>query len=396
MDDLKLKTDEMKNQKIEIELTILMPCLNESETLATCIKKAQKFLKNHKINGEILIADNGSTDDSVKIAQKLKARVINVPKKGYGNALIAGNKAAHGQYIIMGDADDSYDFTALIPFVKKLRVGYDIVMGNRFAGGIKTGAMPALHRYLGNPVLSTLGKIFYHSRINDFHCGLRAYSKKAILSLNLETPGMEYASEMVVKAAIHGLKITEVPTILYKDGRSHPSHLNSWSDGWRHLQFLLLYSPDWLFLYPGLFILSLSLFSLLILFIAPVRLENVVFDIHTMLYAAGFLLGGLNIVLYSIFFKLYAIKNNLIKTDKFINLFSNRIFTLNRGIVSGLLFFLFGLALSVFAIVVWKDSSFGDLEPNQIMRITIPAIVSIITGMELILASFFIEILRKR
>lgn len=396
MDDLKLKTDEMKNRKIEIELTILMPCLNESETLATCIKKAQKFLKNHKINGEILIADNGSTDDSVKIAQNLKARVINVSKKGYGNALIAGNKAAHGQYIIMGDADDSYDFTALIPFVEKLRAGYDLVMGNRFAGGIKTGAMPALHRYLGNPVLSTLGKIFYHSRINDFHCGLRAYSKKAILSLNLETPGMEYASEMVVKATIHGLKITEVPTILYKDGRSHSSHLNSWSDGWRHLQFLLLYSPDWLFLYPGIFILSLSLFSLLILFITPVQLENVVFDIHTMLYAAGFLLGGLNIVLYSIFFKLYAIKNNLIKTDKFINLFSNRVFTLNRGIVSGLLFFLFGLTLSIFAIVVWKNSSFGDLEPNQIMRITIPAIVSIITGMELILASFFIEILRKR
>jgi glycosyltransferase involved in cell wall biosynthesis len=381
--------------KDKVELTILMPCLNESETLAVCIKKARKFLKKHKIIGEILIADNGSTDASVKIAQKLKARVIHVPQKGYGSALIAGNKAANGQYIIMGDADNSYDFTALMPFVEQLRTGYDLVMGNRFAGGIEPGAMPALHQYLGNPILSMFGKIFYRSRINDFHCGLRGYSKKAILSLHLETTGMEYASEMIVKATIHGLKTTEVPIVLHKDGRSHPSHLNSWSDGWRHLQFLLLYSPDWLFLYPGLSILFLSLFSLILLFFAPIKVESVVFDIHTMLYAAGFLLAGLNIVLYSIFFKLYAVKNNFIKADKFTHLFSNKIFTLNRGILVGLLLFFFGLMLSVSAVIIWKNSSFGNLEPNQIMRLTIPAMVSIVVGIELVMASFFVEILKK-
>lgn len=377
-------------------LTILMPCLNEAETLAVCIKKAQQFLKTHKINGEVLIADNGSTDDSAKIAQKLGAKVIQVKQKGYGNALIAGNRAACGQYIIMGDADDSYDFTKLQPFVDKLEAGYDLVIGNRFAGGIEPGAMPFLHQYLGNPILSALGKKFYHAQINDFHCGLRAYSKKAILRLALKTPGMEYASEMIVKASIKGLRITEVPIVLHKDGRSHPSHLNSWGDGWRHLLFLLLYAPDWLFLYPGLLIFVVGLFSLITLSIAPLQIESVVFDIHTMLYAAGFLLGGLNIILYSIFFKLYAIKNQLIKKDKFINFFAQQVFTLNRGILSGLILFLLGLTLSVFAVIIWKNSAFGDLEPNQIMRITIPAMVSIVAGMELVLSSFFVEILRKK
>lgn len=236
-----------------IELSIVMPCLNEEETLAVCIDKAKQFLLESKIVGEIIIADNGSTDNSLEIARQKNARIIHVEAKGYGNALKSGIAAALGKYVIMGDSDDSYDFYALAPFVEKLREGYDLVMGNRFKGGIMKGAMPFKNRYLGNPVLSFVGRLFFSIKIGDFHCGLRGFSKEAVQKMDLRTTGMEFASEMVVKASLHKMKITEVPTILHPDGRSRPPHLKPWRDGWRHLRFLLLYSPAWLFLYPGVF-----------------------------------------------------------------------------------------------------------------------------------------------
>ena len=239
----------------KIELTILMPCLNEAETLGVCIRKAKQFLSENKIDGEILISDNGSTDNSIEIAQIEQAEVVHVQEKGYGNALMRGIQAANGKYIIMGDADDSYDFSVLSPFVEKLREGFDLVMGNRFKGGVMPGAMPFVHRYLGNPVLSFIGRLFFNSAIGDFHCGLRGFNTKKIHHLDLVSPGMEFASEMVVKSTIAKLKITEVPTKLYPDGRTRRPHLRTWRDGWRHLIFLLMYSPRWLFFYPALFFL---------------------------------------------------------------------------------------------------------------------------------------------
>lgn len=247
----------------EILLTVLMPCLNEAETLATCITKAQKSIAELQISGEVLIADNGSTDGSQQIAREHGARVVDIPEKGYGSALIGGIHAAKGKYIIMGDADDSYDFLSLRPFVEKLEEGYELVMGNRFKGGIAKGAMPPLHRYLGNPVLSGIGRILYRSDIGDFHCGLRGFRKESIESLHLITTGMEFASEMVVKSTINHLRITEVPTTLSPDGRNRAPHLRSWHDGWRHLKFLLIYCPKWLFLYPGIFLTILGLIILL-------------------------------------------------------------------------------------------------------------------------------------
>ena len=236
-----------------MELTILMPCLNEAETLAICIRKAKKFLSENNIDGEVLISDNGSTDGSQDIAKAEGARVVSTDIKGYGSALINGTKNAYGKYVIMGDADDSYDFLHLMPFVEKLREGYDLVMGDRFAGGIEEGAMPWSHKYIGNPVLSFIGRLFYKSKIRDFHCGLRGYNRESMLNLHLQTTGMEYASDMVVKSELNGLKIAEVPTTLSKDGRSRPPHLRSFRDGWRHLKFLLMYAPNWLLLYPGFF-----------------------------------------------------------------------------------------------------------------------------------------------
>ncbi|MEJ2153150.1 MAG: glycosyltransferase family 2 protein, partial [Gemmatimonadota bacterium] len=252
------------------ELTILMPCLNEAETLGVCIKKASGYLTSRRIEGEVLIADNGSTDGSREIAEDLGARVIAVEEQGYGNALIAGIEEAQGRYVIMGDADDSYDFANLDPFVDRLRCGFELVMGNRFKGGIEKGAMPFLNRYLGNPVLSFVGRLFFGSRTGDFHCGLRGFDKNAIQRLGLNSGGMEFASEMVVKATLQNLTISEVPTTLSPDGRTRSPHLRRWRDGWRHLRFLLLFSPEWLFLYPGLFFMGLGLFSMINILMRPV------------------------------------------------------------------------------------------------------------------------------
>ena len=373
----------------ELELTVLMPCLNEAETLAICIQKAKTFLEKNHIDGEVLIADNGSTDGSQEIARTNGAVVTDVKEKGYGSALMGGVKAARGKYIIMGDADDSYDFSNLMPFVEKLREGYELVMGNRFKGGIAKGAMPALHRYIGNPVLSGIGKLFYRSDINDFHCGLRGFSKESIEKLNLKTTGMEYASEMVVKSTINKLKITEVPTTLSPDGRSRPPHLRSWRDGWRHLKFLLMNSPRWLFLYPGVCFFLIGLIMMVVLAIGSFTIHNITFDINTLLYSAMFVLLGVQLISFSIFSRVYSSSIGLSpKSDRLTKVLSA--FSLEKGIVFGLIIILLGIGTSIYAVNFWGKQNFGALNPAAIMRVTIPSITAIICGMQIIFGSFYL------
>ncbi len=374
------------------ELSIIMPCLNEAETLATCIDKARKFLNSNNISGEVLIADNGSTDGSQTIAKNHGVRIVDVPDRGYGNALMAGIKAARGEYIIMGDADDSYDFTSLSPFLVKLREGYDLVMGNRFKGGIKPGSMPFLHKHLGTPALTGIGRLFFHSTCGDFNCGLRGFRKNAILDLNLQASGMEYASEMIVKATLRKLRIAEVPTTLSPDGRSRRPHLRSWHDGWRHLRFLLLYSPRWLFLYPGLLLMLLGL--IVGLWILPKQrvIGNITLDVHTLLYSAVFISVGFQSVIFSIFTKTFAIKEGLLPDDPQLkSLF--RIFTLEKGLVIGSIFTIVGLACSIYALVFWSEQSFGSLDYSKIMRIVIPASLLLTLGCQVILSSLFLSVL---
>ncbi|WP_373483480.1 glycosyltransferase family 2 protein [Acetobacterium sp.] len=376
----------------EIELTILMPCLNEAETLEICIKKAMSFLTDNKVNGEVLIADNGSTDGSQDIATRNGARVVNIEQKGYGSALRGGSENARGKYVIMGDADDSYNFLNLMPFLEKLRAGYELVMGNRFKGGIEKGAMPPLHKYLGNPVLSFIGRIFYPSEIKDFHCGLRGYNRAAIKSLQLQTTGMEYASEMVVQATLHKLRMIEVPTTLSPDGRTRPPHLRSWRDGWRHLKFLMMYSPNWTFLYPGLILSVLGLLMMIIIGVGPTKIGNVNFGINTMMYGSASLLVGVNISLFSMFTKAYALSSGFIpNSPKTIGIFEK--FTVEKGVVIGVVLTFLGIAATIFAFIIWGNNSFGNLQPESIMKITIPATTLIAIGIELIFASFFLGIL---
>lgn len=378
----------------EIELTILMPCLNEEETMAVCIDKAKMFLQKNDISGEVLIADNGSTDNSVCIAEEKGARVIHVERKGYGSALIAGCDAAYGRYVIMGDSDDSYDFLNLMPFLEKLREGYDLVMGNRFKGGIKKNAMPFLHRYLGNPVLSTLGRLLYHSKIGDFHCGLRGYNKERIQALNLKTPGMEYASEMVVKAEINGYKITEVPTTLSPDGRSRPPHLRSFTDGWRHLRFLMAYSPRWLFLYPGLLLTIIGLAGMTILSFGEIQIGKIYLGIHTMLYMSGFLIAGVQVLMFMLLADIYASKYEYIKLTDKKRKFIQKIKMEKCMIAGGLLIFA-GIVLTIIAFSKWAYTGYGNLIPESMMRLTIPSWTMLILGIQIIANSFFMGILRE-
>lgn len=375
-----------------IELSIVMPCLNEAETLATCIDKARGFLDRHGIAGEIVIADNGSTDGSQEIAISRGARVVDVPSKGYGSALMGGIAAARGRYVIMGDADDSYDFTDLMPFVERLRAGDELVMGNRFLGGIEPGAMPPLHKYLGNPVLTWIGRLFFGSPSGDFHCGLRGFDRRAILALDLRTTGMEFASEMVVRATLQGLRIGEVPTTLSKDGRSRPPHLRSWRDGWRHLRFLLMYSPRWLFLYPGLFLMTAGLLVGAWLLPGPRRIGGVELDIQTMLYAAMAVVIGFQAVIFALFTKVFVISEGLMPEDPRLNRMFDYI-TLETGLIVGLALLLAGLGGSVHAVSEWGARAFGPLEPSRTMRWVIPAATALVLGCQIILSSFFLSIL---
>lgn len=375
-----------------LELTILMPCLDEAETLALCIGKAKSYLQSRNIRGEVLIADNGSTDGSQAIAEREGARVVAIPEKGYGAALLGGIAAAHGKYVIMGDADDSYDFSALDPFVERLREGYELVMGNRFRGGIKPGAMPPLHRYLGNPVLTWIGRMFFHPKIGDFHCGLRGFDRDAMVGLGLHTTGMEFASEMVVKASLRKLKITEVPTTLSPDGRSRPPHLRSWRDGWRHLRFLLLYSPRWLFLYPGSFLMGLGLGAMGVLVSGPQQVGGLVLDVNTLVYSAAAVICGFQAVIFAIFAKVYAVKTGLLPEDPRVDRFVEK-FSLELGIIIALILLFGGFAASAFAVGFWGYFSFGTLDPHVSLRIVIPGSTALILGLQLLFASFFLSFL---
>jgi glycosyltransferase involved in cell wall biosynthesis len=378
-----------------VELTILMPCLNEAETLAICIGKAHAFLAGSGIAGEVLIADNGSTDGSQQIARRNGARVVDISGRGYGAALQGGIRSARGRYVIMGDSDDSYDFSALEPFVERLRDGYELVMGNRFLGGIKPGAMPPLHRYLGNPVLTAVGRMFFRSPCGDFHCGLRGFARDAMLRLDLQASGMEFASEMVVKATVAKLRMTEVPTVLSPDGRSRPPHLRSWHDGWRHLRFLLLFSPRWLFLYPGIAMFTFGLLATLILLARPLTIGGVTFDVDTLLYCAVLSVIGFQSILFWIFAQIYGERERIVPPDPWFRR-AVRIISVERGLIAGAVMLAFGVALGFAALGIWRAHGFGPLQPSDAMRFVIPSATMILLAFQLVYAAFFISVLDIR
>ncbi|HXK23350.1 MAG TPA: glycosyltransferase family 2 protein [Myxococcota bacterium] len=376
----------------ELELTVLMPCLNEAETVGICIEKARNSLELNRICGEVLIADNGCTDGTREIAEQLGARVVRVERRGYGAALLGGIAAARGRFVIMGDADGSYDFANLMPFVDQLRAGYDLVMGNRFRGGIAPGAMRPLHRYLGNPALTALGRLFFKSPAGDFHCGLRGFRREVIHRLGLRTTGMEFASEMVVKATLLGLSITEVPTTLSPDGRSRAPHLRSWRDGWRHLRFLLLFSPRWLFLYPGFASIGTGAALFALILPGPLTVAGATFDVNTLMYASAAVVLGAQSVIFAAFTKVYAVTHGLHPPDPRLDrLF--RFVTLETGLLAGALLLLAGAFGTTLALDLWGRHSFGDLDPRSTLRLIIPSTLFIALGFQIILSSFFLSVL---
>jgi glycosyltransferase involved in cell wall biosynthesis len=378
-----------------VEISVVMPCLNEAETLGACIEKAQRALRESEIAGEVIVADNGSSDGSVEIAERLGARVVKVEARGYGNALMGGIAVAAGKYILMGDADDSYDFGHIPRFVEELRGGAELVMGNRFRGGILKDAMPPLHRYFGNPALSWLGRLFFRSQVGDFYCGIRAFRKEAYEKMGLRTTGMEFATEMVVKATLFHMKVAEVPTTLSPDGRSRPPHLRTWRDGWRTLRFFLLYSPRWLFLYPGLALMLLG--GLLGLWLLPGTrvVGSVSFDVHTMIYAAVFVLLGFQAVAFALFTKLFAISGGLLPPDPTLDRLFQYI-TLEVGLAGGAGLTIAGLAASAYAVGAWGSKHFGALDYSHTMRLVIPAALLLTLGTQTIFASFFMSVLGLR
>ena len=373
----------------EPEVSILMPCLNEARTLGACIRKAQNFLKNNGVSGEVIVADNGSTDGSLEIAAELNARVINVPVRGYGAALAAGIEAAKGKYIIMGDSDESYDFSALTPFIDKLRQGYDLVMGNRFSGGIAPGAMPPMHHYFGNPLLTALGRLFFSCKESgDFYCGLRGFRKDAVQRLALQSQGMEFALEMIIKAEMHGLRITEVPTTLSPDGRDRAPHLRRYRDGWRSLRFYLLMSPRWFFGIPGMVLLAGGSLVSALLFAGPVRFMSVTFDYHTLLYSTAAILLGYQSILLFIFAKLMAVETGLhpLRT-KFWFLEQRR--TLEQCVIIGGVLILVGVILGIITARQWELTGFGSLRPESTIRFAICSVLFLLLGGQTLLAGFY-------
>jgi glycosyltransferase involved in cell wall biosynthesis len=378
------------------ELSIIMPCLNEARTVAMCVDKAVRGLRALGVSGEVIVADNGSTDDSPAIASAAGARVVLVETKGYGAALMGGIAAAKGRYVLMADADASYDLGRIGPFLERLRAGDDLVMGNRFKGGIEPGAMPSLHRYVGNPVLSFVARLFFGGGVGDFHSGMRAFRTQAIRQLDLRTTGMEFASEMAVKARLHNLKVSEVPIRLYPDKRGRPPHLRTWRDGWRHLRFLLLYSPRWLFLYPGAALMVVGLLVGLWLLPGTQIAAGVGFDVHTLIYAAGAVILGFQAVVFALFTKIFAISEGLLPEDPRLNrLF--RYITLEWGIVTGVLLLMVGLGTGIAAVRLWQEASFGALDQTgRTLRIVIVSVTALALGLEIILASFFFSVLGLR
>lgn len=377
-----------------LELSIVMPCLNEARTLPICIDKAKRFLAAHKVEGEIVIADNGSIDGSQDVATDLGARVIHVIDKGYGSALAAGIHTAKGKYVIMADADDSYDFANLEPFLDELRSDKDLVVGNRFKGGIKKGAMPFLNRYLGNPVLSFIGRLFFKIKLRDFHCGLRGFNREAILKLNLQTTGMEYASEMIVRAALCGLSMVEVPTVLSPDGRNRKPHLHPWRDGWRHLRFLLIYSPRWLFIYPGISMIVLGLIVSALLLPGPLMIsEDVGLDVHTLLVGAMSVLVGVQAISFGAIARSYAFKNGMLPKrpayDKIVT-------DIKLEHLLGLSAFLMicGVGAVLWSAHSWSAVDFGALDYSNVMRALIVAVTCIVSGLQLGFSGFLLGIMQ--
>ena len=387
------KVSSGNTEDADLELSIVMPCLNESKTVGICIDKAVRFINEHGINGEVIIADNGSDDGSIDIAKSHNARVVHVKAKGYGSALKGAIKEARGKYIIMGDADDSYDFTALEPFLEKLREGFDLVMGNRFKGGIKPKAMPFLHRYLGNPVLTTVGRLFFKTPARDFNCGLRGFSKDVVERMQLRTTGMEFASEMVMKASLYDMKVAEVPTVLHPDGRGRPAHLRSWRDGWRHLRFMLMLSPRWLFFYPGLVLMTLGAVLGIAILPGTLRIGKVGLDIHTLAYAGAMVSIGFNAVLFAVLSNIYALQSGILpKEPKYIRFF--KYVNLERGLATGASVLLVGIIGAIMSVVVWNYEGFGRMDnPAMTMSIVVPSVVAMSLGSEIILTSFFLSIL---
>jgi hypothetical protein len=376
----------------DVELTILMPCLDEAATIGRCVEKAQSYLERAHVVGEVVVADNGSSDGSAEIAAALGARVVSVPRRGYGSALAAGISAARGRFVIMGDADDSYDFTDLEPFVVQLRQGADLVIGNRFRGGIARGAMPSLHRYVGNPALSFIGRRLFRTSIGDFHCGLRGFRREAVIGLGLQTTGMEFASEMIVRASLHGLSITEVPTALAVDGRDGPSHLRSWPDGWRHLIFMFIHAPRWLFFGPGIALVSLGLLFGVPTAITTVQVGHVRFDVDTLACAAAAVIVGIQALQFSLLANVYGKQMEIFdgprpRADLL------RRFSIGRVMCGSLLLVAAGLCGVVVSLLDWRRASFGPLDTRHQIRLIIPSITAIVVGCQLIFGRLFLAFL---
>src|ERR1700735_2975009 len=403
--DLGITSSEVLDQKLEalapaerqIEVSVVMPCLNERETVGVCVRKAMTALRETGIAGEVIVADNGSTDGSVEIARAEGARVVNIEEKGYGNALKGGILASRGEYVLMADSDDSYNFAHIPRFVEQLRAGSDLAMGNRFRGGIADQAMPFLHRYLGNPALTGIGKLFFGSPCGDFHCGLRGFRKDSFDRMDIRSTGMEFASEMVVKASLLRMKVSEVPTTLSPDGRNRPPHLRTWRDGWRHLRFLLMYSPRWLFLYPGIVMMLVGLAGCPLLLPGRRVFHGIGLDVHTLLYAFVAVLLGFQLIAFGTFTKVFAITEGLLPEDPRLN----RIFrwvTLETGLLVGGLLMLLGVGGSIFAVSGWARQSFGALDIEHTLRIVMPSVFALTMGVQITFSSFFLSIfgLRRR
>ncbi len=377
------------------EVTIVMPCLNEEESLATCIREAKAAITAGKITGEVVVADNGSTDDSVNIALHEGARVVHIPQKGYGSALQGGIQAAKGRYILMGDADGSYDFGFLPQFLEKLKNGCDLVMGCRLpkgGGRIEKGAMPWKHRWIGNPILSGLGQLFFSSSVDDFHCGLRAFKKKSIQSLDLKTPGMEFASEMVIKAQLQGLTVGQIPITLRRDNRTKPPHLRSFRDGWRHLRFMLLYTPKWLFVAPGLLIFLFGFLGSIILLPKPLTAFGITFDLNTLLVSHTAILVGFQLCFFGIFTKAYAVNQGLLPGKPYWRTLINGK-SVEIGIVMGFLLLVIGGSLLGWAVWEWQSADFGTLSYQRSLRQVIPAVTCIALGIQTVVSGFALAIL---
>ena len=394
----RLDSSESEGEETEaaVELSVVLPCLNEVETVGRCVEKARASMETHDIVGEVIVADNGSDDGSVEAAESAGARVVHIAQRGYGAAIQGGVAEANGTFVVMADADDSYALHEVHAFFEKLAEGHDLVMGNRFQGEIESEAMPMLHRYVGNPVLSLIGRLFYGSDIGDFHCGMRGFRRDAYESLDVRSTGMEFASELVVKAELEGLRIEEIPTTLSTDGRSGDPHLNTWKDGWRHLRFLLLYSPTWLFLVPGVAMMGVGLLFMGWLYLGEFTVGAVSFTgVHSMMYAALAIMIGFQTVWFGLFTKNFAVNEGLLPEDKVVERLLEH-FSLEGGLAIGGLLACLGFGGAVYAIALWRDHAFGSLDPANTFEVVIPSFLAMAIGVQIVFSSFFLSVLQLK